>query len=1003
MASNTPIKSLGLALQQTLSPNPAERRQAERALDDFKRQPGFSQLALQLAQSDTYDDGTPAPQPIRQAAALLFKNYIRYGWALDDENPPEFPVPEGDRSALKAGIVQVMIQLSNSPNIQVQVGEAIAVMAEWDFPLQWADLVNQLISNFSTDNFIVNNAVLQTAHAIFRRWRSQFRSDELFTEIKHVLDSFCEPYMSLFKRTDELLSSPTALPSPADPQTLARTLLLLLQIFYDLNSQDIPEFFEDNVEACMTLLHKYLTWSRPELVTQDNADDDEEGEAGPLEKIRASICEIAELYTQRYLEVFPMMEQFVETTWTLVTGLGSSTKYDILVSKAMSFLSVSVRMPGKKHMFEGPGILESFCERIILPNMVLRTFEEEMFEDDAFEYVRRDLLETAGADAETRRQSASDFTRALMEQFESRVTEIISRYIQGYLAEYATNPQANWKSKDTAVFLLTSIAARGSTAHHGVTSTNSLIDVVQFFSDHVVQDLQPGASGQANGASAAPHPIIVADAIKFLYTFRSQLTKEQLVSVIPLLSPHLQSESFVIHTYAAMTIERILFIKQNNLLIFTQADIRPYAEGLLVALFNTIERGTTPEEIAKNDNLMKCVMRVIITARQAMTPIYGIVLEHLTKIVAEISKNPSNPKFNHYTFESMSALVRFVTAGTPATLSEFENTLFPPFQYILAQDVAEFSPFVFQILSQLLELHSDGLPEAYQALLQPILMAPLWMQRGNIPALTRLLRAVLEKGPNSIVQGNHLPAIRDITRYLLDSKANDAYGAEIVEALFQYIPTEALAPYIKEIFVLLFTRLTSAKSERYMQAFVRAFLIPLAIRKPGLGPDELYQHVESLQPGIFVKMLERILPEVQKTAVKDRKTVLVGLAVLLTKSESMLQQPGVNAWPSTFEGFLRLLLLPRSLQSGAADEEEVTVLDLEESGYQASFSKLGASEPARRDPVADVTDPGAFMARSLAECSQRHPGQLPSLIQAVPQDLSSHFMTIVANEGLALQ
>lgn len=82
MASNTPIKSLGLALQQTLSPNPAERRQAERALDDFKRQPGFSQLALQLAQSDTYDDGTPAPQPIRQAAALLFKNYIRYGWAL---------------------------------------------------------------------------------------------------------------------------------------------------------------------------------------------------------------------------------------------------------------------------------------------------------------------------------------------------------------------------------------------------------------------------------------------------------------------------------------------------------------------------------------------------------------------------------------------------------------------------------------------------------------------------------------------------------------------------------------------------------------------------------------------------------------------------------------------------------------------------------------------------------------------------------------------------------
>lgn len=51
-------------------------------------------------------------------------------------------------------------------------------------------------------------------------------------------------------------------------------------------------------------------------------------------------------------------------------------------------------------MFEGAGILESFCERIVLPNMSLRTFEEEMFEDDPFEYVRRDLLETAGGGAQ---------------------------------------------------------------------------------------------------------------------------------------------------------------------------------------------------------------------------------------------------------------------------------------------------------------------------------------------------------------------------------------------------------------------------------------------------------------------------------------------------------------------------------------------------------------------------------------------------------------------------
>jgi len=87
----------------------------------------------------------------------------------------------------------------------------------------------------------------------------------------------------------------------------------------------------------MALLHKYLTWTRPELVTPDNDDDEEE--AGPLEKIRASICEIAELYTQRYLDAFPMMDKFVETTWTLVTGLGSSVKYDIVSPKVSGLKS----------------------------------------------------------------------------------------------------------------------------------------------------------------------------------------------------------------------------------------------------------------------------------------------------------------------------------------------------------------------------------------------------------------------------------------------------------------------------------------------------------------------------------------------------------------------------------------------------------------------------------------------------------------------------------------
>lgn len=48
----------------------------------------------------------------------------------------------------------------------------------------------------------------------------------------------------------------------------------------------------------------------------------------------------------------------------------------------------------------------------------------------------------------------------------------------------------------------------------GVTSTNALVDVVQFFSQHVFQDLQAEAD--------TVHPILQVDAIRFLYSFRNQ-------------------------------------------------------------------------------------------------------------------------------------------------------------------------------------------------------------------------------------------------------------------------------------------------------------------------------------------------------------------------------------------------------------------------------------------------------------------------------------------------
>lgn len=65
--------------------------------------------------------------------------------------------------------------------------------------LTHSDQKQDLVSRLDPKNPVVNNGALTVAHSIFRRWRPLFRSDDLFTEINHVLNAFSTPYLALFE------------------------------------------------------------------------------------------------------------------------------------------------------------------------------------------------------------------------------------------------------------------------------------------------------------------------------------------------------------------------------------------------------------------------------------------------------------------------------------------------------------------------------------------------------------------------------------------------------------------------------------------------------------------------------------------------------------------------------------------------------------------------------------------------------------------------------------
>ncbi|KAF8307881.1 Cse1-domain-containing protein [Clavulina sp. PMI_390] len=944
-----------------------QRKNAEAQLSSMAVTAGFVPHLLQIVLDRSQDI------PVRQAACVYFKNQIKQRW--DDEDSP---IPDADKITVRQNLVGSMVSLSQPTDklLRSQVGEAVATVAKHDFPDAWPDLVSNLVGTLTPSDYTTNLSVLQTAHNIFAPWKSEIRSDNLYKTINLALSQFVEPYFALFRATGTLLTSADAAGMNAATLGLLGDVMdLLFSLYYDMTAQDLPPAFEDaheeffGSETQEGWFVKFLQWNPPQL----EGDPDDPTPTAPL-RIKTTVLEICELYTQRYNELSaPRLPIFVQGVWQLIGASSPAVREDGMVAQAIRFLSVSAKTGSHVELFKQEATLRALCEHIVVPSMGLREHEEEQFEDDPLEYIRRDLaLSIDPTSGSTRRHAASELVRALLSistEVESTTTTIVQSLITSALSSYAANPQENWKHKDTALALFTAVASLGSTSAMGVTSTNANVDVVAFFGQNVYGDLT---------AQQGVHAILQVDAIRFIYQFRYQLTKEQLLTVLPNLMQHLASENYVSYTYAAITIERILFIKRGSAMLFSQADIHETAAPMLRALFAKIHKEKTPQKIAENEYLMKCIMRVVLTARQTLIPIFQDVLTNLVGILNEISKNPSNPTFDQYCFESIAALLRFTVTGNATTLSAFENILFESVRTVLQQDIDQYVPYVLQIVAQMLEMHATGesIPPIYASLF-PLLITPVvWQQKGSIPPLVRLIKAYLSKDSATIVaSGTQIPQILGVVQQrLIPSKLNDNYGFDVLEALATYIPQEELGKHWKAVLLMLMNRLQTTKTEKYQGLFVRFLCFMMALEKPALLPSFTVRAVEEIQPGLWVNVVTGIIvPQMPHFRQRDRRLVGAGVTRLLL-SEEMLVAPQINTWSVQISFFAGVSISEPANANVAADADVLSAIDHEEqtAGYQAAYARLAASETTTADPVAYVgTDVVAWMKAQLSEAATR--------------------------------
>ncbi|EZF36381.1 Cse1-domain-containing protein [Trichophyton interdigitale] len=936
MASNlAPIAQL---LEASLDPR--QHKQAEAALKQEEAKPGFSLQLLHITASETFAYNT------RLASALCFKNFIKRNWT-DEEG--QYKLPQSDVVTIKQELISLMISVPTG--IQSQLGEAVSVIADSDFWERWDTLVDDLVSRLSPENIKTNIGVLQVAHSIFKRWRPLFRSDDLYREINHVLGKFGLPYLALFESLDAYIEKNK---DNKENLTLGFTQLnLMIKLFYDLSSHDLPPMFEENLGAIATLFLKYLMYDNKLLHTDDDS------ESGVLEFVKAGTFEALTLYVQKYLDVFgSLVEQFIGSSWNLLTTIGQETKYDILVSKALQFLTSIAKISEHAAAFQNEGTLGQVTEKVILPNITLRESDVEMFEDEPIEFIRRDL---EGSDSDTRRRAATDFLRQLLQNFEDLVTTVVLRYVEHYLADYAKSPSDNWKSKDTAVYLYSSIAAKGvATTSHGVTTINSHVNITEFFQKNIASDLV---------AETGVQPILKVDAIKYLYSFRSIITKEQWREIMPLLVKHLASSDYVVYTYAAIAVERVFVLTDaSGAQIVPASDITPLAGQLLEHLFQLVQKESSAPKVQENEFIMKCIMRVLVVIKDAAVPQTESILNHLIRITEIISSNPSNPRFYYYHFEALGALIRFTGPSQPDKLGQ---ALYTPFFTLLRND----------LLAALLEVDPTGsFPDYFKDMIAPILAPVMWEQKGNVPALVRLLQAIVRRGADILSKNSQIEPILGIFQKLVSSKINESYGFDLLETVISTFPSAMLQSYFPTILQIILTRLQNSKTENFSLRFVRFYHFLSAHLENGYGADFFIQCTENIQNGVFTPIyLSIILPESRKLARPlDRKIAIISFAKTLAHSEAFASRYK-KGWGFTCEALLYLLDQPILPTTG---DDIVTEHDVEDMAFGVGFTQLTTIKMPPRDPWPE-TGPqvGQWVATYLKEQNSKSNGKIQNFAQ----------------------
>jgi exportin-2 (importin alpha re-exporter) len=276
--------------------------------------------------------------------------------------------------------------------------------------------------------------------------------------------------------------------------------------------------------------------------------------------------------------------------------------------------------------------------------------------------------------------------------------------------------------------------------------------------------------------------------------------------------------------------------------------------------------------------------------------------------------------------------------------------------------VIEFIPYVFQVFAHLLYFQPEGrgLSPAYQGLFEPCLSPALWERKGNVPALTELMKAYIMRGLDYIVRRNLLEPVLGIFQRMLGNRASETSAFALIDTLVNFSTLDIIGQYMSTILQLIMMRMQQNKTPRLFKLVV-TFLCTVAIK---FGPEIIEQTLDGLQQGLLATLVEQTwLPTTSVLVMSDR----VDAKIIVAGGARILTETSIRQNHQLFAGLFQSLLEVCDPLAAVSATVELALDEEEDRTFDATYSRLAFSKIPHYDPLPEVTDLGAALVTAVAK------------------------------------